>query len=500
MALYALSGWISFLLPILPLLPLLLLIFMKKRARPYNLPPGPSPLPILGNLHRLGGLPHRSLWSLSKEYGPLMHLQLGRVPTLVVSSARMAKEVLKSHDHEFCNKPAFASQQKLSYNFLDMAFAPYGYNWKEMRKICVLELLSPKRVQSFGLVREEEIEKMIQCISQSSSSDPVNLSAVLPSLTNSIICKTAFGKSSERILRVLEDGMTLLTGFMVADFLPWMWWIDVVTGQQAKIEKNFMDLDTFFEQAIEEHLDHKRERLDQEDLIDVLLRVQKDLHLTKDHVKGVLMNILVAGTDTISATAAWVMTELIRNPRTMKIAQDEVRRIVGRKNKVDESFLPQLIYLKSVVKETMRLHPPGPLLIPRESMQHCRIDGYDILPKTMVIVNALAIGRDPDSWESPEDFLPERFFNTSVDYKGQDFGFIPFGGGRRGCPGIYMGTLVVELVLANLLFFFNWELPAGMNNKDIDVTEAPGFTMNKKNALRLVPKRYINFGNEQAED
>ncbi|XP_077252076.1 cytochrome P450 71A9-like [Tasmannia lanceolata] len=502
MAVHALSGWIPFLLLILPLLPLLLFFLKNKRGRTYNLPPGPFSLPILGNLHQVGEFPHRSLWSLSKKYGPLMHLQLGRVPTLVVSSARMAKEVIKSHDHEFSNRPAFASLQKLSYNFLDVAFAPYGYNWKEMRKICVIELLSPKRVQSFGSVRKEEIDRMIQSISE--SSDPLNLSAVLPSLTNKIICRSAFGKTLERdkgkFLRVLDEGRTLLSSFMVADFLPWMWWIDVVTGQQAKIDKNFIDLDTFFEQAIEDHLDPKRERIEQEDLIDVLLRVQKDLNLTRDHVKGVLMNILVAGTDTVSTTTVWGMTELIRNTRTMKVAQDEVRRIVGTKEKVDESDLPQLTYLKSVVKETLRLHPPGPLLVPRETLQHSNIDGFDIFPKTLVLVNAMAIGRDPDSWESPEEFLPERFFNTSVDYKGQDFGFIPFGGGRRGCPGIYMGTLVVELVLANLLFCFNWELPAGMKKEDIDVNEGPGLTVNKKNALCLVPIRYISFGNEQAED
>lgn len=199
-----------------------------------------------------------------------------------------------------------------------------------------------------------------------------------------------------------------------------------------------------------------------------------------------MQNIIIAGTDTSAATVVWAMSELIRNPGIMKTAQDEVRRVIGSKKKVEESDLAQLQYLKLVLKETFRLHPPVPLLLPRETIRHCMINGYDILPKTLVFVNAAAIGRDPECWKNPDEFMPERFVDSEVDYKGQHFELIPFGAGRRICPGILFGTAVVELTIANLLYYFNWEFPSGMNKQNMDMSEAPGITTSKKTDLLLV--------------
>lgn len=181
------------------------------------------------------------------------------------------------------------------------------------------------------------------------------------------------------------------------------------------------------------------------------------------------------------------MAELIRNPRVMKKAQDEIRSCIMNKGKVAESDINQLEFLRVVVKETLRLHPPGPLLIPRETMSHFKLKGYDIEPKTRMQVNVWGIGRDPKIWKDPEVFWPERFIDSSVDFKGQHFEFLPFGAGRRGCPAIYMGTTMVELVLANLLYCFDWKLPNGMKEEDIDMEEAAGQTVYKKLALSLVP-------------
>lgn len=199
-----------------------------------------------------------------------------------------------------------------------------------------------------------------------------------------------------------------------------------------------------------------------------------------------MQNIIIAGTDTSAATVVWAMSELVRNPGIMKTAQDEVRRVIGSKIKVEESDLAQLQFLKLVLKETFRLHPPVPLLLPRETIRHCMINGYDILPKTLVFVNAAAIGRDPECWKNPDEFMPERFVDSEVDYKGQHFELIPFGAGRRICPGILFGTAVVELTMANLLYYFNWEFPSGMNKQNMDMSEAPGITTRKKTDLLLV--------------
>ncbi|XP_077229326.1 strychnine-11-hydroxylase-like [Tasmannia lanceolata] len=505
MALYTLFSWLSLLLIVIPLL---LIQHKIKYAKSSKLPPGPPRIPILGNLHQFGKAPHRSLWLLSRIYGPLMYLQLGRIPLVVVSSATMAREVMKIHDLEFCNRPSsLVAAKKLSYNFLDLSFVPYGQYWREMRKISVLELFSSKRVQSFGFVRNSEVSKMIQSISQSSFSS-VNLSEMLLSLANNVISRAAFGKSyeggdeheKESFHRIMDEARTLLGGFFIADVLPQMWWMDVLTGLNARLEKNFMDLDAFYERVIDEHLDPKRPKQDQEDFVDVLIQIQQDLHLTRDHIKGVLMNVLIAGTDTSAAMMVWGMTELMRKPIAMKKVQDEVRKIVGRKEKVEESDLQHLQYLKCVVKETLRLHPPGPLLLPRETMKKCCIDGYDIPAQTRVFVNAFAIGRDPKSWERPEDFLPERFMDSSIDYKGQDFELVPFGAGRRRCPGMHLGTVIVELALANLLYSFNWEFPAGMKIEEIDMKESFGIVVLKKSALQLVPINYNNSIDGQTEE
>ncbi|XP_058103500.1 cytochrome P450 71A1-like [Magnolia sinica] len=504
MALYIPSHfqWFSFPAIILPFLLLLLLMQRSKTGRALKFPPGPFHLPILGHLLHINlSLPHQSLWLLSTKHGPLMHLQLGVKPTVVVSSARMAREVLKSHDHAFSHRPSLISNRTLSYNFMDVAVSPDNSDyWKDMRKILVRGLLSAKTVRSFRSIREEEVARMITSIHRSSSSplQPVNLKEMLITLTNNIACITAFGKSYEggsenekaKMRGVLAEGAYLLNHLFIADFLPWMWWIDAGGGLYAKLRKSFLELDDLYEQIIKDHLDPKKPTPEREDFVDVFLRLQKDSRLTRDHLKGVMMNILFGGTDTSATVVAWGIVELLRSPRAMKKCQEEVRRIVGRKGKVEEDDLNRLQYIKSVIKETMRLHPPLTMLLPHESTQHCKIDGYDILPGTIVIINAWAIGKDPESWENPDDFLPERFMNSSIDYKGKDFELIPFGAGRRGCPGLHFAAPTMELALATLLYCFDWKMPAGMSKEDIDMTEAPGITVFPKSNLSLVPTKY----------
>ncbi|GFY86215.1 cytochrome P450, family 71, subfamily B, polypeptide 28 [Actinidia rufa] len=209
-----------------------------------------------------------------------------------------------------------------------------------------------------------------------------------------------------------------------------------------------------------------------------------------DHVKALLMNIFIAGTDTGAASIIWAMTALMKNPTMLKKVQEEVRTLVGKKGKVDEDDIHSLPYLKAMIKETLRLYPPAPLLVPHKTTQRCVIDGYEIEPQTVVYINAWAIARDPESWENPEEFLPERFLGSDIDFRGQNFELIPFGAGRRGCPGMNLGVATVELALANLLYSFDWELPDGMKKEGVDTDALPGLTMHRKNALCVVAKKY----------
>ncbi|XP_026394284.1 cytochrome P450 71B10-like [Papaver somniferum] len=500
-----LSSWIPYLSILLPLLifPFYLLRVASKPKDPDRLkfPPSPCKLPIIGNFHQLGETPHRSLWELSKKFGPVMLLHLGSVPTLVISSAEAAEEVLRTNDLEFCSRPRSVGPKRLSYNFLDIAFAPYGEYWREIRKVCVHELFSAKRVQSFGALRAQEVAAMIHSISESTISvTPVDIVQKTLSLTDQIICKVAFGMSYElgsgRFQEIVYEAIDMLGGFTATDFFPGVGWIiDRLTGMHGRLEKSFHDLDTFYQKIIDEHLDPQRMISGHEDIIDVLLKLEKDrrssIRLTKDHIKAVLMNLFLAGVETTAVTIGWAMAELIRNPASMKKVQEEIRSYAGNKGKVEEVELDHLQYHKMVVKETLRLHPPLPLLIPRESIQQSKINGYDVLPETRVYVNVYAIVRNPKYWEKPDEFFPERFKDSSIDIRRQSFDFLPFGAGRRVCPGISMGLATVELALANLLYSFDWELPNGMSKEDVKMDESSGLTVHQKSALHLVPIKHI---------
>lgn len=194
-----------------------------------------------------------------------------------------------------------------------------------------------------------------------------------------------------------------------------------------------------------------------------------------------------AGTDTISTLLEWAMTELLRHPNVMKKLQEEGRTVGGDRTHITEDDLSNMKYLKAVIKETLRLHPPIPLLVPRESRKDIKLKGYHIERGTRVIINAWAIARDPSYWDQPEEFKPERFLNNSIDIKGNDFQLIPFGAGRRGCPGIVYAMVANELVLANLVHQFNWTLPAGVLGLEaIDMSETVGLTMHRKTPLVAV--------------
>lgn len=201
--------------------------------------------------------------------------------------------------------------------------------------------------------------------------------------------------------------------------------------------------------------------------------------------------MIVGGTDTTTTTMDWTMAELMKRPSAMKKAQEEVRRIVGNnKSEIDVEDIYQMDYLRCVIKETLRLHPPIVFLLPRETVASVKLGGFDIPDKTRVIVNTWAIQRDPEVWDRPDEFLPERFINNPVDFRGQDFELIPFGAGRRGCPGLSFGVAVTEYVIANLLYFFTWEFPDGATSEDMDMSEVYGLTCNKKIPLRLAPMLY----------
>ncbi|CAJ1948659.1 unnamed protein product [Sphenostylis stenocarpa] len=488
--------------------PVLFLFFINSLRTFKNspCPPGPQGLPIIGNLHQLdNSILYLQLWQLSKKYGPIFSLQFGLRPAIVISSPKLAKEILKIHDLVFSGRPKLCGQQKLSYNGSEIAFSSYNEYWREIRKICVVHIFSSKRVSTFSSIRKFEVQQMIKRISgHASSAGVTNLSELLLSFSSTVMCRLAFGRRYEeegseksRFHELLKELQAMMGSFFISDYIPFMGWVDKLRGLHARLDRNFKDFDRFYQDVIEEHMDPNRERADQQDMVDVLLQLKNDrslsIDITFDHIKGVLMNILAAGTDTTAATLVWTMTALVRNPRVMKKVQEEIRNLGGKKYFLDEDDIQKLSYLKAVIKEALRLYPPGPLLVPRESNEDCIISGYRVPAKAIVIVNAWVIHRDPEAWKNPEEFYPERFLDCAIDFHGQDFELIPFGSGRRICPGIAMAVVTLELVLANLLRSFDWELPQGMVKEDIDLEVLPGITQHKKNHLRLCAKTRTNI-------
>ncbi|KAK6266609.1 hypothetical protein QUC31_017447 [Theobroma cacao] len=475
----------------------------KAKNPEARLPPGPRKLPLIGNMHQLiGSLPHHTLRDLAKKHGPLMHLQLGEVPTIVISSPAIAKEVLKDHATIFAQRPYLLASKIMSYDSTNIVFSPYGNYWRQLRKISTMELLSPSRVQSFRFIREEEVSALIKTISLIEGS-PVNLSEKIFSMTYGITSRAAFGKKSkgqEEFIRIMTEAIKLSGGFCLADLYPSNKLLKLISGVRLKLEKLQRASDRILEDIVNEHKEKTNRtsetgnQQEEDDLLDVLLKLQQssdlEIPLTNDKIKAIILDILGAGSETSSTTMEWAMSEMLRNPRVMKQAQAEVRQVFDRKGNVDEAGIHELKFLRSIVKETLRLHPAAPLLVPRECDENCVISGYDILAKSKVIVNAWAIGRDSRYWKDAEKFNPERFLDSPIDFRGTHFEYIPFGAGRRICPGISFALPNIELPLAQLLYHFDWKLPNGSNCEDLDMTECFGITVRRKNDLFLIPIPY----------
>ncbi|OEL32499.1 Cytochrome P450 71A9 [Dichanthelium oligosanthes] len=465
--------------------------------------PCPRGLPLIGNLHQLGAVPHDALAALSARHAaPLMLLRLGSVPTLVVSTADALRAAFQPNDRAMSGRPALCAATRITYGLQDIVFShPDGAFWRAARRASLSELLSAPRVRGFRDVREGEAASLVAATADMSrTGTPVNLSEKLMATSNKILRRVAFGDDSgERSIEagtVLDETQYLLGAFFVSDYMPWLGWLDTLRGLRRRLERNFHELDAFYEKVIDDHL-NKRAGSKGEDLVDVLLRLLGDpayrsTFNSRDQIKGILTDMFIAGTDTAAATVEWTMTELINHPDILAKAQQEVRGVVVDDGDiVRESDLPRLKYLKQVIRESMRVHPPVPLLVPRETIEPCTVYGCEIPAGTRVFVNAKAIGQDPDAWgPDAARFVPERHEEIAdlSDHKPwhDSFSLVPFGVGRRSCPGVHFATSVVELLLANLLFCFDWRVPHG---GQVDLEQEIGLTVHRKNPLVLIAER-----------
>ncbi|CAN6196088.1 unnamed protein product [Urochloa humidicola] len=508
----ALPPWAAFLTIVLITALFLKTIASRGRRRTYNLPPGPKPWPIIGNLNLIGDLPHRSIHELSKRHGPLMQLRLGSLPAVVAASAEMAKFFLKTHDAAFSDRPRFAAGKHTAYNYSDILLAPYGAYWRQARRICAAELFSAKRLELLEHVRSEEVRTMLQGLHKASGGGGVvRLRDYLRMAMLGVISRVVLGRKYVEVEEEFGEGgspppVMAPTEFMemvheyfeingvfnIGDFIPWLEWLDL-QGYVRRMKRTAEMLDWFLERVLDEHNERRRlegDRFVVRDMVDVLLQLADDpnleVKLTRDNVKAITQDLIMASVDTSSNTMEWAVSELLKNPEFLTKATKELDNLIGGNRLVMEEDLPHLSYIEAIIKETMRMHPPAPMLAPHLCREDASINGYDIPAGTIVLVNVWSIGRDPTSWDTPEKFQPERFVGSKIDMKGQCFELVPFGSGRRMCPGYSLGMKVTTLGLANLLHSFSWRLPDGVSREKLCMDEIYQLAMPRKIPLEAL--------------
>ncbi|KAF7019456.1 unnamed protein product [Triticum aestivum] len=485
-AMAVLAPWLAWL--VISLLSLYLLNLLA-HAR-SGLPPGPRPLPLIGSLHLLGDKPHRSLAHLAKIHGPLMSVRLGAVTTVVVSSPAMAREFLQRHDSVLATRSVPDATGK---HAAGVAWLPPGPRWRALRKIMATELFAPHRLDALHHLRSDKVRVLTDHVARLAREGmAVNVGRVAFTTSLNLISRTIFSIDltslddhgrSEDFQQVITAMMEGLGTPNVSDFFPVLAPADL-QGMRRRLARIFARLHAVFDAEVDQRLrgrDAGQPR--KNDYLDVLLDVAarddgKDL-LDRDTLRSQFTDLFAAGSDTSSSTVEWAMAELLRNPSSMAKVCDELAQVIGSRRNIEEADIVRLPYLQAVIKETFRLHPPAPLLLPRQPEMTVKIAGYTIPKGSRVFINVWAIGRDKDVWKEPEKFMPERFLGSAIDFKGVDFELLPFGAGRRICPGMALAIRMVHVMLASMLNQFNWSLPIELERNGIDMEDQFGLTLVK---------------------
>ncbi|KAF1001612.1 cytochrome P450 76A1-like isoform X1 [Apium graveolens] len=477
----------------------------KNNYRRSKLPPGPRGWPVFGYMFNLGSFPHRSLEALRQQYGPVVWLNLGFVNTMVLLSAGAAEDFFKNHDLSFVDRFTYDSTRPHDYYTVSIAFGSSSTYWRTLRRICTSEIFANKRINDTVLIRQKRVDELLSWIEneveKSAGGRIVVRDFVFPTFFNMIGNLTLSRNLADPQSEISSEFCTALADFHecvgrpnISDIFPWLRRFDlqgIRTTADRSLGKAIEIISTFVKERMRERQQNQELSSEQQDFLDVLLDYRgtgkaEPAKLSEFQVTVFLMEMFFAGTETSSATIEWAMCELLQNPNQMKKIKAELVRVVGENNKVQENDIGSLPYLHAIVEETLRIHPPAPLLIPRKAVRDTNFMGYSIPKNTQVMINYWAIGRDEDSWEDALSFKPERFLDSNINYKGQSYEFLPFGSGRRMCPGLPLAHRMVHLVLGSLLHHFDWELCD--DGKTIDMRETMGVSAKKLGPLQAIPK------------
>ncbi|KAH6798850.1 hypothetical protein C2S51_035334 [Perilla frutescens var. frutescens] len=485
------------------LLPLFFCSKLRNRSSKLRRPPGPPGWPVIGNILDLRTQPHRDFHRLQSRYGPLLWLKLGNLNALVIQSAAAAAELFKKHDLAFADRNPPYSMTACDYINGSLAQAPYNEYWRVLRCLSSSELMVQKRINSSVQLRQQCIDKMIQWIKEDASKlveiqlDKYLLIMSFNIVSNFMLTRDVIDFKSQmgnEFYETMHHFMSWQGKPNLGDAFECMKWLDP-QGIKAHTERYLEQLLNLVSVFVKERIEEKNlpKGNNKRDFLDALLEYEGDgegsIHkLSEKNINIIILEMFFGGTETTSNTTVWAMAELLRNPDSMKKLKAEIDGVIGPSRAVEEDDLNGLPYLQAVAKETMRLHPALPLLLPRKAREDTKFMGYNIPKDTMVIVNAWAIHRDPESWEDPFSFKPERFLNSNIDLKGQHYQMIPFGSGRRSCVGMLMGDKVVSLTLARLIQSFDWELPANVSPETLDMRDVAGVSLRLFTPLKAVPR------------
>ncbi|KAL6012482.1 hypothetical protein ACLOJK_002971 [Asimina triloba] len=473
-------------------------------------PPEPAGgLPLLGHLHLLDGstpMAH-TVASIADQYGPAFILRLGLHRALFVSSWELAKDCFTTNDLAMATRPQSVAGEHIAYNYAMLAFSPYGPYWRQIRKIVTVEVLSARQLDSLSRIFLAETDMGVkglhrECMKQGGGKLVVEMRRWFGDLSFNVLTmilagKRYFGtcgisdeKEARQFQRVMERVIYLTGLFHISDALPFVSWMD--WGKKREIKRAMDELDSLMAGWLADHR-RKREAGEMDggdrDFVDVMLSILEQEPLANYDIdtviKATALTLIIAGTDTSTITLSWAVSELLNNRPMLKKALDELDMQVGMNRLVEDSDTKKLVYLQAIIKETMRLHPAAPLLLPHEASVDCYVGGFHILPGTRLFVNVWKMHRDPRIWSEPTEFRPERFITShaDMDVRGQHFQYLPFGSGRRACPGVTFALRMMHLNLARLLQAFDLDTP---NGEPVDMTEGLGLTMHRATPLEVV--------------
>ncbi|KAG9441572.1 hypothetical protein H6P81_017426 [Aristolochia fimbriata] len=413
----------------------------------------------------------------------------------------MAKEVLKKHDKSFAGRSVVDAVRVLGHEKVSMVWLQPGQQWRRLRSLCNTSIFSSQRLDAGeGLRRRKVAELLAHVKNRALSKKAVDIGRITFVASLNLVANTVFSvdlvdidsEKAQEFKDLVWEMLELAGKPNLVDCFPILRHLDpqgIRRGMVHRVKKLFEIFDKQIDDREISRSTSKHQR--RNDFLEALLN-EKDkggAELSRTVLNSLFADLFIAGSDTSSVTVEWAMTELLRNPKSLARARTELEEVMGERTEVEESDIAGLQYIQAIVKETLRLHPPVPLLIPHRAECDVEISGYTIPKHTKVIVNAWAIGRDGEVWENPEHFNPERFTGTSnvIDYRGRNFELIPFGAGRRICPGLPLAYRMVHLMLASLLRSFSWELPAGTATENLDTREKFGLTLQKSTPLMAVP-------------